>query len=187
MATPNIPQYQRLMGLISSNIVPTEEKLGEGSFGEVAVGKMDFAIKKPRSGENLKHEYEVLSSLSHRNILIYVAYDPGPPERLIIEKMQGSLRQYVKFKGKNLGIETILAVASDVAHGLEYLHGEGYLHDDLKAPNILISLGPDIAKIGDFGLAKKISPHNPNMRYCLHYDGQRYKVVTGFPETFKVS
>ena len=175
------------MELISSNIVPTEQKLDVGSFGEVAVGKVEFAIKKPRSGKNLKHENEVLSSLSHRNIVKYVAYDPGPPERLITEKMQGNLRQYVESEEKNLGIEMILNVASDVAHGLEYLHGEGYLHDDLKAPNILISLGPDIAKIGDFGLAKKISPHNPNMRYCLHYDGQRFKVVTGFPETFKVS
>lgn len=187
MATPNISQYQGLMGLISSNIVPTEQKLGEGSFGEVAEGKMYFAIKKPRSGENLKHEKEVLSSLSHRNIVQYVAYDPGPPERLIIEKMHGNLRQYVNLKKKNLGIEMILTVASDVARGLEYLHGLGYLHDDLKAPNILISLGPDIAKIGDFGLAKKISPHHPNIRFYLHYDGQRYKVVTGFPETFKVS
>lgn len=175
------------MELISSNIVPTEQKLDVGSSGEVAVGIVEFAIKQPRSGKNLKHENEVLSSLSHRNIVKYVAYDPGPPERLITEKMQGNLRQYVKIKEKNLGIEMILNVASDVAHGLEYLHGQGYLHDDLKAPNILISLGPDIAKIGNFDSAKTLSPDNPKVRYFLHYEGQRYKVANGFPETFKVS
>lgn len=175
------------MELISSNIVSTEQKLGVGSFGEVAVGKVEFAIKKPQSGENLKHENEVLSSLSHRNIVKYVAYDPGPPEKLIFEKMQANLRQYVESKEKDVGIEMILNVASDVAYGLEYLHRQGYLHDNLTATTILIRRGPDIAKIGNFDSAKTLSPDNPKVRYFLRYNGQTYKVATGFPETFKVS
>lgn len=175
------------MGLISSNIVPTEQKLDVGSFGEVAVGKVEFAIKEPRSGKNLKHENEVLSSLSHRNIVKYVAYDLGPPERLIFEKMQGNLRQYVESKEKTLGTEMIKNVALDVAHGLKYLHGQGYLHDNLTATTILICCGPDIAKIGNFDSAKTLSPDNPKVRYFLRYEGQSYKVATGFPETFKVS
>ena len=180
-------QLQGLRDLISRNLVPTGLKLGQGSSGKVTIEKVEFAVKKPHDGTNLKHEKEILFSLNHSNILTFVSYTRGPPEKLITELMMGNLREFINYKANNLRIDTIIHFASDLAHGLDYLHGNGYLHDDFKASNMLISLRPDIAKIGDFSLAKKMSPSNPETRDYLHYDHQRYKVAAVFPETFKVS
>ncbi|KAL7181095.1 hypothetical protein ACSBR1_040036 [Camellia fascicularis] len=46
-----------------------------------------------------------------------------------------------------------LAIALDVARGIEYLHGLGFIHRDLKPSNIL--LGDDMhAKVADFGFVR---------------------------------
>lgn len=183
-------EYQQLRGLrelIASNLVPTRF-LGRGSFGVVTEETVAFAVKKPHNGRNLRRENEILMSLSHPNIVTFVHYIPAPCEVLITQKMKCNLREYIEHKKNSLEINTIMQFASNMAHGLYYLHGTaGYLHDDIKTPNILINFQPDVAKIGDFSSAKKLSANNPEHRDYLHYDHRSYKVAVSFPETFKVS
>lgn len=58
-----------------------------------------------------------------------------------------------------LGWKHRVAIALDVARGVEYLHSlaqESFIHRDLKPSNIL--LGDEMrAKVADFGLVKKAS------------------------------
>jgi serine/threonine protein kinase len=44
--------------------------------------------------------------------------------------------------------------AKEIFEGLEYIHGAGVLHRDLKSPNIFIARNGSI-KLGDFGLARQ--------------------------------
>ena len=54
--------------------------------------------------------------------------------------------------------------------GLAYLHSLGICHRDIKPQNILIDAKRHIAKICDFGSAKCLSPHEPNVSYiCSRY------------------
>ena len=53
--------------------------------------------------------------------------------------------------------ETLLAQwAKEMFEGLEYIHGAGVLHRDLKSPNIFITRSGSV-KLGDFGLARQVT------------------------------
>lgn len=47
-----------------------------------------------------------------------------------------------------------LEYAIQVARGLEYMHGKGDVHRDVKPANILIAFSSDRAKLSDFGIAR---------------------------------
>jgi serine/threonine protein kinase len=54
-------------------------------------------------------------------------------------------------------------VALDIANGMEYLHGQAFMHRDLKSHNVLLArpirshADEPVAKVCDFGLAKSFS------------------------------
>ncbi|XP_061196068.1 eukaryotic translation initiation factor 2-alpha kinase 3-like [Saccostrea echinata] len=62
----------------------------------------------------------------------------------------------------------------DIIFGLQYIHDKGYMHRDMKPPNILIDVDGR-AKIGDFGLARRYivsvaevgSPSSEKDRICF--------------------
>jgi serine/threonine protein kinase len=66
----------------------------------------------------------------------------------------GSVRHFL-MQRQNRSVPLKLAVkqALDVARGMAYVHGLGFIHRDLKSDNLLIS-GDKSIKIADFGVAR---------------------------------
>ena len=54
--------------------------------------------------------------------------------------------------GHRLEVERALAIASDIAAGLEHAHGQGIVHRDIKPANVWLD-SDSTARLGDFGLA----------------------------------
>jgi len=142
------------------------EKIASGSFATVYRGRdqelgRDVAIKQiheqylenPKQLERYWQEAQLLASFQHPNIVtIYdIVKDRG---WLIMELMQGNL---AKVAGKKqLDLDSLRSTLAHALRALRFLHAHGIVHGDIKPSNMMIDRRKRI-KIGDFGLARRVS------------------------------
>ncbi|XP_076928678.1 receptor protein kinase TMK1-like [Bidens hawaiensis] len=156
-----------------TNNFSEENILGQGGFGTVYKGELHdgtkIAVKRMECGvitgkglAEFKSEIAVLTKVRHRNLVALLGYCLDGNEKLLVYEYmpQGTLSRHL-FNWPEEGLSPLewtrrLAIALDVARGVEYLHGlaqQSFIHRDLKPSNIL--LGDDMrAKVGDFGLVR---------------------------------
>ncbi|KAL8211278.1 hypothetical protein R6Q57_005715 [Mikania cordata] len=156
-----------------TNNFAEENILGQGGFGTVYKGELHdgtkIAVKRMECGvitgkglAEFKSEIAVLTKVRHRNLVALLGYCLDGNEKLLVYEYmpQGTLSRHL-FNWPEEGLNPLewtrrLAIALDVARGVEYLHGlaqQSFIHRDLKPSNIL--LGDDMrAKVGDFGLVR---------------------------------
>lgn len=142
----------------------------QGAFGKLYRGTYngeDVAIKilerpenDPEKAQLLEQQFQqevmMLATLKHPNIVRFIGACRRSMVWCIVTEYAkgGSLRQFLT-KRQNRAVPLKLAVkqALDVATGMAYVHGLGYIHRDLKSDNLLISRDRSI-KIADFGVAR---------------------------------
>ncbi|KAM0067573.1 putative protein kinase RLK-Pelle-LRR-IX family [Helianthus debilis subsp. tardiflorus] len=156
-----------------TNNFAEENTLGQGGFGTVYKGELHdgtkIAVKRMECGvitgkglAEFQSEIAVLTKVRHRNLVALLGYCLDGNEKLLVYEYmpQGTLSRHL-FNWPEEGLNPLewtrrLAIALDVARGVEYLHGlaqQSFIHRDLKPSNIL--LGDDMrAKVGDFGLVR---------------------------------
>jgi hypothetical protein len=98
-------------------------------------------------------EAEILQSLDHVNIArlrrLFPAYHTY---FLVLELCEGlDLRRLLKLHGP-MAESQVRAILGQLAGALEYVHGRGLVHRDLKPGNVMITHLGDV-KLTDFGLA----------------------------------
>ncbi|BGP67636.1 mitogen-activated protein kinase kinase kinase [Rhodotorula toruloides] len=115
---------------------------------------------------SLKAEIELLKDLDHPNIVLYLGMEQTPEFlSIFLEYVPGgSIGRIIRTHGK-FEEDVIKFFTLQILDGLEYLHGLGILHRDMKADNILTDQD-GMCKISDFGTSKKsgdIYQNNENM------------------------
>ncbi len=111
-----------------------------------------FARDHKRVGR-FRREAQVLASLNHRNIAsIHGLEEMGDAVALALEFVDGEDLAARVTRGA-LPVDEALAIAEQIAEGLEAAHEKGIVHRDLKPANIKITR-EGVVKILDFGLAK---------------------------------
>ena len=150
------------------------KELGRGAMGVVYLGKDPtiqrfVAIKTMRledidKEEDLKEfrdrffrEAESTGRLSHPNII--TVYDAGEQDGLAyiaMEYLEGVLLNCYCQKSTLVPAKQALQIVATVAEALDYAHGQGVIHRDVKPPNIMI-LKQRLVKVMDFGIAKMAS------------------------------
>ena len=138
------------------------EELGKGGFG--SVNRVTF--KKPFKGymeaaaksvtDFVKEEVEIMSKLSHPNIVILIGFLLNGPIKLILTEyaQYGSLHDYLSNHAKPLPDDLKRKWIRESALGIHYLHENNCLHRDIKAQNCLL-FGDNVLKLCDFGLARE--------------------------------
>src|SRR2546422_287787 len=122
--------------------------IGKGGMGEVYRArdtrlKRDVAIKilpdlfgrDPERVARFQREAEVLASLNHANIAaIYDVQEANGSRLLVLELVEGETLADRIARGP-VPVDEALAIASQIADGLEAAHEKGIVHRDLKPAN----------------------------------------------------
>ncbi|KAH3679617.1 hypothetical protein WICMUC_000849 [Wickerhamomyces mucosus] len=144
-----------------------KETIGRGAFANVyrAINKKtgdEVAIKEIFIEDDddileLMSEIDLLKILRHKNIVKYHGFVRNEQKLLIFLEYcsGGSLRSLYK-NSNPLSEDYVVTLLIQVINGLIYLHGQGVVHRDVKAANILLTNTGDV-KLTDFGVSTKVS------------------------------
>lgn len=142
-----------------------QKRIGRGTAGTTYLAKwsgQQVAVKvaaiTDMGLDGWKTEVKSLRKLHHPNIirLLGSVYNESPLTYcLVLEYCAGGdLQEALK---KPTHPTFFVKIASDIAHGMSYLHNRGIIHRDIKPANVLIdgnvSSSSATAKVTDFGVA----------------------------------
>lgn len=140
------------------------QKIGSGGHSEVRLSKNKatnalFAVKIMQKGRHqmVQQEIAILTKLSHPNVIkLYEVIDDQRVDKvyLILEYLQrGDLMRIVESDhGPFKDDVQLRGIVLQIMGGLNYLHENNILQNDLKPSNILLS-DDGVVKIADFGVS----------------------------------
>jgi serine/threonine-protein kinase len=139
-------------------------------FVAIKILKAEYSDDKNFVGK-FRAEAQSAAGLSHPNIVN--VYDVGEDNGLyyiVMELVEGiTLKTFVERK-ERLEVKEALAIAIQIAQGMEAAHENHIIHRDIKPQNIIISKDGKV-KVTDFGIAKAASSNTitSNAMGSVHY------------------
>eukprot|EP00253_Pinus_taeda_P020398 PITA_20398 len=173
--------YQELH--IATNGFDKANLLGTGSFGSVYKGILNdgtpvamrvFQLQNDQSEKCFKVECSALQKVEHRNLVKIITSCSNLHFKALVFKFvsNGSLEKHLypnryDNNGEDvceLELKTLLDIAIDVAHAMEYLHHDCFVqvvHFDIKPSNVLLD-EIMLVHVIDFGIAILIGESSTN-------------------------
>ncbi|KAK4755825.1 hypothetical protein SAY87_009582 [Trapa incisa] len=137
-------------------------RLYKGTYNgeEVAIKILERPEDNPERAllmeQQFQQEVMMLATLRHPNIVRFIGACRKPLVWCIVTEYAkgGSVRNFLsRRQSRAVPLKLAVKQALDVAKGMAYLHGLGFIHRDLKSDNLLINFDKTI-KIADFGVAR---------------------------------
>jgi serine/threonine protein kinase len=143
--------------------------LGEGGMGTVYLATEKFLLRKvaikvlnpllsrdSQLVERFRQEARLQSTLSHPNIVaLHAFFSEQDTYYMVMEYAEGETLKSLIDRLGPISEDRALQVFHRVVEAVEYAHGKGIIHRDIKPGNIMIGDG-DSVKVMDFGIAKAI-------------------------------
>lgn len=150
----------RVEGPIGEGGMATVYRAVDTRLGRTVAVKVlhpEFARDQPFL-QRFEQEAEFAASLgSHPNIVaIYDIGQDGGLHYIVMELVDGqSLKALIRDRAP-FSVEEAFGIGQQVASALDFAHGRGLVHRDVKPQNIVVT--PDgIAKVTDFGIARSVT------------------------------
>jgi serine/threonine protein kinase len=128
----------------------------EGLDRTVAVKMLQAVAPDPEAVKRFRQEARAIARLRHQHIVNVHDFGEVDGVPYMIEEYVpgGSLAARLR-EGKPLSRDESIEILSEMADALDYAHGRGILHRDVKPANILLREDGE-AVLADFGLAKLV-------------------------------
>ena len=109
----------------------------------------------------LEREGRLLYGLTHPHILRGYEVLPAPVPAIVTETLRGETLSHLVRESKGLSSAETAVLGLQLSSAVGYLHGQGYLHLDLKPSNIVVDAGRAI--LIDLSIARKPGPAIPGL------------------------
>jgi serine/threonine protein kinase len=158
----------KMIGQVMLGQYELVDVLGQGGMSVVFKGKhkmtdQEVALKilppelaaHSQVKSRFLEEAKALAALDHRNIVhLYNFGQENGFFVLAMQFVQGQTWERMILEAKRLDWRTSCKIACDVLRALEYAHGRGVVHRDMKPSNVLVRKEDGAATVMDFGIAK---------------------------------
>ena len=171
----------RFQGLLITNLVFTDVKLGRGADatvyavewnGTVCAAKRLHEIlledESPGGADKFIRNFETecltWSKLRHPGVVQFLGVYLERSSRLpvlVMEKMDTSLRTHLEHHSKEeFPLHQKVFVLRQVTQAIAYLHSQNppLVHHDLSPNNVLLNVVSFVTKVSDFGMSRAINP-----------------------------
>lgn len=152
-------------GFFATVKVGVDKKSGE----KVAVKIIDKS-KVEESPQLLQNEIDIMAKVNHPHVVgLRAVFDTPDTLFIVMELVQGGELYEMIVERKTFSEKDTSLIMGQVFSALEYLHGIGIVHRDLKLENMLLNDKKTLnVKVADFGLSKL-------------YSGQALQTACGTP------
>jgi serine/threonine protein kinase len=158
----------RMLGQVVLSVYELVDVIGQGGMSVVykarhKLTEQDVALKilppelaaHSQVKSRFLEEAKALAALDHPNIVhLYNFGQENQSFVLAMQFVQGKTWERMILEAKRLSWAESVKIAIDVLKALEYAHGRGVVHRDMKPSNVLVRAHDHMATVMDFGIAK---------------------------------
>ena len=158
----------RMLGTVVLGQYELVDVLGQGGMSVVFKGRhkmtdQEVALKilppelaaHSQVKSRFLEEAKALAALDHPNIVhLYNFGQENGYFVLAMQFVQGRTWERIILENKRMDWTSSVRVCIDVLRALEYAHGRGVIHRDMKPSNVLVRAHDATATVMDFGIAK---------------------------------
>ncbi|CAN5293947.1 hypothetical protein BH11MYX1_BH11MYX1_25850 [soil metagenome] len=158
----------RMLGQVVLGVYELVDVLGQGGMSVVykarhKLTEQEVALKilppelaaHSQFKSRFLEEARALAALDHPNIVhLYNFGQENQSFVLAMQYVQGKTWERMILESKRLAWQHSVKIAIEVLKALEYVHGRGIVHRDMKPSNVLVRAHDNMATVMDFGIAK---------------------------------
>ncbi|HET7145157.1 MAG TPA: serine/threonine-protein kinase [Anaerolineales bacterium] len=151
-------QYQLLeqIGAGGQGVVWSAEDRQRNDIVAIKFNEILDSESQQVDDEMFERQLGKLRDVQHVNILPVYDYGLENQLRYLVSPYISGGTIYEKIEHGSLSLEDALRFSTEIAAALDYLHGRGIIHRDIKSSNILLNLR-NHTFLADFGLARSVS------------------------------